>query len=452
MAGLTPMMQQYMAVKEQCPDCILFFRLGDFYEMFNDDARLASEELDLVLTTRDRGKDADEQTPMCGVPYHSCEAYIARLIQKGYKVAICEQTQDPATAKGLVDRDIVRIITPGTAIDSGMLPDSKNNYISSAYADSCGAAMCFADISTGEMQLLYIDGSDWSSQLQNELFGVAPVECVLGGEAARSEELIAFLKTRLTCRCETALNRLFEPLTAREQLEKHFGERAVWNILIAISVIISLVFSIGIFVIGPTAVINWMTAFTENEIVLNLTEGLLRIAIFVIYVLLISKMKDIHRVFQYHGAEHKCIHCFESGRELTPENCQEFYTLHPRCGTSFLVFVLVISLIVFSFLGWPNLALRIVSRLLLIPFIAGISYEVLKWAGKSDNWFIKIISIPGLYLQKLTTAPPDNEQLEVAIAAVKAVMDEDAPLYEGIAGKDGKFIKTAEEFYEEAGV
>jgi len=235
-------------------------------------------------------------------------------------------------------------------------------------------------------------------------------------------------------------------------LEKHFGERAVWNILIAVSVIISLVFSIGIFVIGPTAVINWMTAFTENEIVLNLTEGLLRIAIFVIYVLLISKMKDIHRVFQYHGAEHKCIHCFESGRELTPENCQEFYTLHPRCGTSFLVFVLVISLIVFSFLGWPNLALRIVSRLLLIPFIAGISYEVLKWAGKSDNWFIKIISIPGLYLQKLTTAPPDNEQLEVAIAAVKAVMDEDAPLYEGIAGKDGKFIKTAEEFYEEAGV
>ena len=235
-------------------------------------------------------------------------------------------------------------------------------------------------------------------------------------------------------------------------LEKHFGERAVWNILIAISVIISLVFSIGIFVIGPTAVINWMTAFTENEIVLNLTEGLLRIAVFVIYVLLISKMKDIHRVFQYHGAEHKCIHCFESGRELTPEICQVFYTLHPRCGTSFLVFVLVISLIVFSFLGWPNLALRIVSRLLLIPFIAGISYEVLKWAGKSDNWFIKIISIPGLYLQKLTTAPPDNEQLEVAIAAVKAVMDEDAPLYEGIAGKDGKFIKTAEEFYEEAGV
>ncbi len=235
-------------------------------------------------------------------------------------------------------------------------------------------------------------------------------------------------------------------------LEKHFGERAVWNILIAVSVIISLVFSIGIFVIGPTAVINWMTAITENEIILNLTEGLLRIAIFILYVALISKMNDIHRVFQYHGAEHKCIHCFESGKDLTPENCQEFYTLHPRCGTSFLVFVLVISLIVFSFLGWPNLALRIISRLLLIPFIAGVSYEVLKWAGRSDNWFIKIISIPGLYLQKLTTAQPDNEQLEIAIAAVKAVMDEEAPIYEGIADKDGKFIKTAEEFYIEAGV
>lgn len=235
-------------------------------------------------------------------------------------------------------------------------------------------------------------------------------------------------------------------------VENHFGERAVWNILIAISVIISLVFSVGIFVIGPTAVINWMTAITENEIILNLTEGLLRIAIFIIYVALIAKMNDIHRVFQYHGAEHKCIHCFESGRELTPENCREFYTLHPRCGTSFLVFVLVISLIVFSFLGWPNLALRILSRLLLIPFIAGISYEVLKWAGKSDNLFIKIISVPGLYLQKLTTAVPDDEQLEVAIAAVKAVMDEEAPVYEGIADKNGKFIKTTEEFYSEAGV
>ena len=235
-------------------------------------------------------------------------------------------------------------------------------------------------------------------------------------------------------------------------LENRFGDRAVWNILIAISVVISLVFSIGIFVVGPTAVVHFLTAYTDNEIILNLVEGIFRIGIFILYVALISKMKDIRTVFQYHGAEHKCIHCFESGRELTPENCDEFYTLHPRCGTSFLVFVLVISLIVFSFLGWPNLVMRILSRVLLIPFIAGISYEVLKWAGKSDNWFIKMISVPGLCLQKLTTAAPDKSQLEVAIASIRAVMDEDAPYFEGICDNDGKLIKTTEEFYKEAGV
>ena len=116
MAELTPMMRQYLEIKEQHPDCILFFRLGDFYEMFADDARLASKELDLTLTTRDRGKEKSEQTPMCGVPYHSAEAYIARLVQRGYKVAICEQMEDPALAKGLVKRDITRIVTPGTVV------------------------------------------------------------------------------------------------------------------------------------------------------------------------------------------------------------------------------------------------------------------------------------------------------------------------------------------------
>ena len=115
------MMKQYLQIKEQNQDCILLFRLGDFYEMFDDDARLASKELDLTLTTRDRGRPKEEQTPMCGVPYHSVDAYIARLVQKGYKVAICEQMEDPATAKGLVERDITRIVTPGTVTESCML-------------------------------------------------------------------------------------------------------------------------------------------------------------------------------------------------------------------------------------------------------------------------------------------------------------------------------------------
>ena len=149
MADLTPMMRQYLEIKEQNKDSILFFRLGDFYEMFNEDAKLAARELDLVLTTRDRGKSAEEQTPMCGIPYHSSDGYIARLIAKGYKVAICEQMEDPAKAKGLVKRDIIRVVTPGTVIESSMLQDDKNNYIASIFLKGGAAGLCFADVSTG---------------------------------------------------------------------------------------------------------------------------------------------------------------------------------------------------------------------------------------------------------------------------------------------------------------
>lgn len=127
MAELTPMKRQYFQIKQNYQDCLLFFRLGDFYEMFEEDAKTASRELDLALTTRDRGKPEDEQTPMCGIPYHAADSYIARLIAKGYKVAICEQMEDPALAKGLVDRDVIRIITPGTVTDSSMLEEGRSN-------------------------------------------------------------------------------------------------------------------------------------------------------------------------------------------------------------------------------------------------------------------------------------------------------------------------------------
>ena len=136
-------------------------------------------------------------------------------------------------------------------------------------------------------------------------------------------------------------------------------------------------------------------------------------------------MPEIRRVFQYHGAEHKSIHCYENGLALTPENAQTFETLHPRCGTSFMMFVMVISLLLFSLLGWPNLLLRIASRLALIPLIAGISYELLQWAGRSDSAIVKVLSLPGIALQKLTTRCPDMEQLEVAIVALKACLVED---------------------------
>ena len=228
--------------------------------------------------------------------------------------------------------------------------------------------------------------------------------------------------------------------------EDKFGEGAVWNVMMTLSVIIALAISIAVFVILPTIVVNWMKGICSNVIVLNLVEGLLRIAMFILYIVAIRNMKDIKTLFQYHGSEHKTIHCFENDLELTPENAQQFYTLHPRCGTSFLVFVFIIALILFSFLGWPNLAMRIISRLLLLPIIAGISYELLKWAGRSDGKIVKILSYPGLMLQKLTTAEPSNEQLEVAIISMKAVLvDPSTPVGEGFCDKDGKWLADFDE-------
>ncbi len=233
-----------------------------------------------------------------------------------------------------------------------------------------------------------------------------------------------------------------EPGSLEKWLAGNFGEKGAWDFMLVTSVIVAVLISIFFFVMLPTWLVGFLKTWKISPIALNLIEGISRIVLFVAYVIMISKMEDINRTFQFHGAEHKCIHCFENGLELTPENCQKFYTLHPRCGTSFLMFVMVISLIVFSFLGWPNIWLRIISRLLLLPLIAGLSYELLKWAGRSDNRFVKILSIPGLYLQKLTTREPDVEQLEVAIAAMKAAMcGRDEPCIEGICDKEGKLIK-----------
>lgn len=206
-------------------------------------------------------------------------------------------------------------------------------------------------------------------------------------------------------------------------LEKYFGEKNTMTIMLYTSVVLALVFTVGVFIIFPTAAVNIFQLITTNEILLNLIEGVFRILLFVGYILLISRMKDIRRVFEYHGAEHKTIHCHENGLELTVENCKQFEPLHPRCGTSFLMFVMVISLLLFSLLGWPGLLFRIGSRLLLIPLIAGLSYELLRWAGRSDSWVVKILSLPGLALQKLTTREPDDQQLEVAIVSLKAVLN-----------------------------
>lgn len=207
-------------------------------------------------------------------------------------------------------------------------------------------------------------------------------------------------------------------------LDRKFGEKGAWNIMMYASVILALAFTVGVFMILPTGVVSIMKLFTDSVFWLNFAEGVFRILLFVDYVWAISYVGEIKRVFQFHGAEHKTIHCFESGKELTPENCAGFSTLHPRCGTSFLMFVFIIAFTLHFLMGWPDLVLRVVSRLLVLPLVAGLSYELLRWAGRSDSAVVKILSIPGLYLQKITTKEPDREQLEVAIAAVNAVLDD----------------------------
>ena len=210
-------------MKERNPDSILFFRLGDFYEMFNEDARLVSKELDLTLTTRDRNKPPEERTPMCGVPYHSCDSYIARLIAKGYKVAICEQTEDPATAKGLVDRDIIRVITPGTVIASSMLEEGRNNFLCAVYADSTALGLCLCDISTGEVfATSFPSGEEALPHLENELGRFHPAEAVLSDGAWNLEGLTGFLREKLGCLCENGGEGRFRYDVSRTQVEGQF--------------------------------------------------------------------------------------------------------------------------------------------------------------------------------------------------------------------------------------
>jgi len=224
-------------------------------------------------------------------------------------------------------------------------------------------------------------------------------------------------------------------------LIRRFGEQAPMRLAIVFSVVLALAITILVFIILPTWLIGLLGGVIKSGIVLNLIEGAIRIIFFVLYIAGVSRMKEIQTVFRYHGAEHKTIHCFENKLELTPANCQQFETLHPRCGTSFLMFVMVIALLLFSLLGWPNLVLRITSRLVLIPLIAGLSFELLRFAGRSTSWFVKALSYPGLLLQKLTTKKPDDSQLEVAIAALKAVLvPVDTPVYEGICGLDGMLL------------
>lgn len=204
-------------------------------------------------------------------------------------------------------------------------------------------------------------------------------------------------------------------------LDDKFGDK-VKDIVIYFSVFVSLLFSVGLFILLPTVLVGWLKKFIVSAPVLSLCEGGVRIVIFLAYLFLVSRMKDIQRVFEYHGAEHKTIAAYEHGEELTPENARKYSRLHPRCGTSFLLIVMIISIIFFSFLKWETVWQRMLYRLLLLPVVAGVSYEIIKFAGRSDSKLVKWLTSPGLALQLLTTREPDDSQLEVAIAALKSVL------------------------------
>ncbi len=223
MAELSPMMKQYFEIKENNKDSILFFRLGDFYEMFFDDAKLASRELDLTLTGRDCGQE--ERAPMCGVPFHSCEAYIHKLVSKGYKVAICEQTQNPAEAKGLVKRDVIRVITPGTVVEAGMLDESKNNYIASLYSDGSDTGVCFCDVSTGQLYVTMLSGKTVADEIKSQLISYNPHEILLGGTLSSSVALGTFISDKLIASVEKPDEGEYTYLDCFDIILKQFGAK-----------------------------------------------------------------------------------------------------------------------------------------------------------------------------------------------------------------------------------
>lgn len=199
------------------------------------------------------------------------------------------------------------------------------------------------------------------------------------------------------------------------------------TVFMTMTVIFSLAFSIGLFMILPFFVSNLFKSVTDSSLVLGIIEGLVRVLIFIIYILAISRMKDIQRLFMYHGAEHKTINCIEHGDELTPENAAKYSRFHKRCGTSFLFIVMFISIVFFLlfFQIFPinNMFIKVICRILLVPVIAGISYEIIQWAGRHDSGLVCLVSKPGFWMQKFTTKEPDREMLEVAIASIEAIYD-----------------------------
>ncbi|WP_018248993.1 DNA mismatch repair protein MutS [Orenia marismortui] len=219
MAKLTPMMQQYVSIKKEYEDAILFFRLGDFYEMFNDDAKIAARELELTLTARNKGKG--DKIPMAGVPCHSAESYISKLIEKGYRVAICEQVEDPSEASGLVKREVVRVITPGTVVNNNILEDKNNNYLSAIVSNQAGYGFALVDVSTGEFAVTQLDGKEAVNKVIDELSRISPAEVLLDQQVKKSAKIMDFIKLQINP-IITDIKESFSHDRAYELLTDHF--------------------------------------------------------------------------------------------------------------------------------------------------------------------------------------------------------------------------------------
>ncbi|MEL4106271.1 DUF1385 domain-containing protein [Oscillospiraceae bacterium WX1] len=217
-----------------------------------------------------------------------------------------------------------------------------------------------------------------------------------------------------------------EPSKLDRWIEEHFGGEKAEKIIVTLAVVIGIAMSVGLFILLPTLLAGLLDSVLHSTILRNLFEGVLRILIFIGYLWLTSGMKDIQRVWQYHGAEHKSIACYETGLPLTVENARTQSRLHPRCGTSFMFIVMIVSILIFSLATWSNPLMRVALRLLLLPVVVGLSYELIKWAGRHDNFLTRIISTPGKALQHLTTREPDDEMLEVALRALRLVIPEKA--------------------------
>ncbi len=267
--SLSPMMQQYLDIKAQNEDSLLFFRVGDFYEMFFEDAKTASDELDIVLTGKDCG--LAERAPMCGVPYHACEAYIARLVEKGYKVSICEQTENPALAKGLVKREIIRVVTPGTVIEDSMLDEGKNNYLAAIAFTKNGAGLCFCDASTGECLATFIPNGKTEAKIVEEISRFKPREILITKKNFdKLSSLNSLIENGLNCVVTERSEESFLPENTENRILSHFSVVSLENLGIeqgsptaaALGVTLDYIYETGI--TGKTSV-NKVEIYSDSQ-------------------------------------------------------------------------------------------------------------------------------------------------------------------------------------------